>query len=114
MKLGLTGKRVLVTGGSRGIGRAIALEFARHGTELVIGYRTAGEAVDSLARELKELGATPRLVGADLSRPEEVDCLVEACRDQLGGLDAVVNNAGAISHIPYPELELAEWHRVLN
>jgi 3-oxoacyl-[acyl-carrier protein] reductase len=114
MELGLKGKRVLVTGGSRGIGRSIALEFARAGASLVIGHRQSGEAVDSLERELKEIGASYRMVAADLSRADEVGAVTDAARDHLGGLDVLVNNAGAISHIPYADVEQAEWERVLS
>jgi 3-oxoacyl-[acyl-carrier protein] reductase len=110
----LTGKNVLVTGGSRGIGRAIVLGLARAGANVITCYRTDGEAVDSLARELKETPGEHRLVRADVSDPEQVAQLLDEAKAAYGRLDGVVNNAGVISHIPFAKLPLDEWHRVLN
>jgi 3-oxoacyl-[acyl-carrier protein] reductase len=113
MDLQLSGKKALVTGGTRGIGRGIVLALARQGVDVVTCYRQEGEAVQSLQRELKEIGGQHHVLRADLAQPEEVAALVDDCRDRFGRLDLVVNNAGAISHVPYAELSLAEWQRVL-
>jgi 3-oxoacyl-[acyl-carrier protein] reductase len=112
--LGLEGRRVLVTGGTRGIGRAIVLAFAGAGAHVVTCSTSPGEAVDSLERELKAGGGNHRVVRADVSRPDDVDGLVRACADTFGGLDVVVNNAGTISHHPFAELALEEWRRVVD
>jgi 3-oxoacyl-[acyl-carrier protein] reductase len=114
MELKLTGKKILVTGGSRGIGRGIVLGLARAGADVVTCYRTEGEAVTSLARELKETGGDHHLVRADVSDPADVADLVEQCRAAYGSLDAVVHNAGVISHVPFAELPLEEWQRVVT
>ncbi|OXM55197.1 SDR family NAD(P)-dependent oxidoreductase [Amycolatopsis alba] len=113
MDLGLRGKKALVTGGSRGVGRGIALEYARHGMDVITCHRTDSEASASLQRELEEIGGKHHVVRADLTDAGEIDRLFEVVRSQYGTLDVVVNNAGAISHIPYAELPLDEWHRVL-
>ncbi|MGW1979477.1 SDR family NAD(P)-dependent oxidoreductase [Streptomyces sp. NPDC001889] len=113
MDLGLAGKRALVTGGSRGIGRATVLALAREGASVVAGHRQHGDAVDSLERELKAIGGHHRLVASDLSSPEGPGELVAAAGETLGGLDIVVNNAGAMSHVPYDRLESAEWDRLI-
>ncbi|GAA3213991.1 SDR family NAD(P)-dependent oxidoreductase [Nonomuraea helvata] len=113
MELNLTAKKILVTGGSRGIGRGVVLGLARAGADVVTCYRTEGEAVTSLARELKETGGDHHLVRADVSNPADVDDLVEHCRTSYGSLDVVVHNAGVISHIPFAELPLEEWQRVV-
>ena len=110
----LTDRNVLVTGGTRGIGRAIVLTLARAGANVVTCYRTEGEAAESLARELKEIGGNHHLVRADVSKPEEIRRLLEEVRTRLGSLDVVVNNAGVISHIPFDELPEEEWRRVLD
>ncbi len=113
MQLDLKGRSALVTGGSRGIGRAITLALARQGVNVVTCYRRESEAVESLAREARVLGNV-ELVQADVSREEEVVRLLEKCRERLGRLDIVVNNAGAISHVPLSDLTQTEWHRMLD
>jgi 3-oxoacyl-[acyl-carrier protein] reductase len=114
MDLKLAGKKVLVTGGSRGVGRGIVLGLARAGADVVTCYRTDGEAAASLARELKETSGDHQLVKADVSDPAEVDALIEACRTSFGRLDVVVHNAGVISHVPFATLPVAEWRRVVD
>ncbi|ATB29589.1 SDR family NAD(P)-dependent oxidoreductase [Melittangium boletus] len=113
MQLELKGRNALVTGGSRGIGRAITLALARQGVNVVACYRQRSEAVESLAREAQELGNIT-LVQADVCREEDVARLFETCRERFERLDIVVNNAGAISHIPLSDLTPAEWHRMLD
>jgi NAD(P)-dependent dehydrogenase (short-subunit alcohol dehydrogenase family) len=116
MNVELKGRTALVTGGSRGIGRAITVALARQGADVVACYRQDTEAVESLNRELKETGAsgTVHLVQADVSREEDVTRLLEECRKRLGKLDIVVNNAGANSHLRCGDLNPTEWHRVLD
>ncbi|MBV6696697.1 SDR family oxidoreductase [Kitasatospora aureofaciens] len=114
MSVDLTGKKVLVTGGSRGIGRGVVLALARAGARVVTCYRAESPAVESLQKELTGIGGDHHVVQADVSVPEDVDRLVAAAKDRFGTLDAVVNNAGVISHIPFAELPLDEWRRVVD
>ena len=114
MDLALAGKNALVTGGSRGIGRGIVLALAQHGVNVITCYRQDGEAVESLRRELKDLDGDHQVVQADLADAAQVAELVGECRTRFGSLDLIVNNAGAISHIPYGDLPVAEWHRVVD
>ncbi|MFG1706580.1 SDR family NAD(P)-dependent oxidoreductase [Nonomuraea sp. M3C6] len=114
MELRLAGKKAIVTGGTRGIGRAIVLALAQAGADVITCYRQEGEAADQLARELKELGDQHHVIKADVGKPEEIERLVEECRSRFGSLDVVVNNAGAISHIPFAELTVEEWRQVLD
>lgn len=114
MDLDLKGRKALVTGGSRGVGRAIVLALAEAGVDVITCHRQGGEPAASLERELTELGGQHRVVQADLAVPEHVQDLLATCRDVYGRLDLVVNNAGAISHVPFGELPLEEWHRVVN
>src|SRR3712207_9163853 len=111
MVVELTGKYALVTGGSRGIGRAITLALARHGATVMACYRNGGEAVDSLDKELEQIGGDHRLVPADVTAPEAVEELTGECREHFGALDVVVNNAGVTSRAPIAQLPLAEWQR---
>jgi 3-oxoacyl-[acyl-carrier protein] reductase len=112
--INLSGRTALVTGGTRGIGREITLALARAGADVLTCYRTAGEHVEQLARELKEIPGNHHVVRADVSDETEVTELVAECRSRLGHLDIVVNNAGVISHTPFAELAPAEWRRVLD
>jgi 3-oxoacyl-[acyl-carrier protein] reductase len=101
----LEGKTALVTGGSRGIGRAIALELARAGAEVVVGYRSGAEEAEEVA---KEAGA--RAVQADVSDPEEAKRLVE----EAGDLDVLVNNAGLTRDGLLARMPDADWRDVIE
>ncbi|MEV7601785.1 SDR family oxidoreductase [Kitasatospora sp. NPDC089797] len=114
MNLALEGKKALVTGGTRGVGRGVVLALARAGVDVVTCYQQESDYVESLQRELKEIGGNHLVVRADLTRPEEVAALVARAGEEFGRLDLVVNNAGAISHIPYAELPLEEFQRVFT
>ncbi|WP_031173392.1 SDR family NAD(P)-dependent oxidoreductase [Streptosporangium roseum] len=114
MDLGLAGKRVLVTGGTHGIGRETVLAFARAGACVVACNRSPGEAADALARELKGLGDGHRVVQADVTDTAGVATLADACREALGGLDVVVNNVGVDGRSPFEELTGEKWHRVIE
>lgn len=114
MLIPLAGRKALVTGGSRGIGREITLALARAGADVLACYRTDGEHVQALARELKEIPGDHHLVRADVADPDEVRALLDECRARFEHLDVVVNNAGVISHVPVDELAPPEWHRVLD
>ncbi|MFC4587947.1 SDR family NAD(P)-dependent oxidoreductase [Sphaerisporangium corydalis] len=113
MSIDLTGKNALVTGGTRGIGRAVAHTLARAGASVTACYRSDEEAAAVLARELKEIGGDHTVVRADVSSPEDVAQLMEHCHAR-GGLDVVVNNAGVIGDQTLEELTLDEWHRVVT
>ncbi|MDN4174933.1 SDR family oxidoreductase [Nocardioides sp. SOB77] len=87
--------RTLVTGGSRGIGAAVARRLARAGHDLVLSYRADAEAAARTAAEVEALGSTCSVVRADVVDPEQVDALLEAA----GPVTGVVSNAGATLHI---------------
>ena len=93
----LTDKNVIITGASRGIGRAAALECARQGANVVIGYSgspSSRSAVEELIREIEALGQRAVAVGAPAGDPETGELLVEAAVSNFGGVDVFVNNAG--------------------
>lgn len=114
MDLGLKGKKALVTGGTRGVGRGIVLALARAGADVITCYQNESEHVASLERELKETSGDHLVVQADLTQSVKVAGLLQRAGESYGRLDLVVNNAGAISHIPYAQLSLDEWQRVLT
>ena len=98
----LAGKTVLITGASRGIGRAIALKAARDGANVVIAAKTATPhprlpgTIQSVAREVEEAGGRPLAVEVDVRDEGQVDHAVAAAVELFGGIDVLVNNAGAI------------------
>ncbi|MFI6930357.1 SDR family NAD(P)-dependent oxidoreductase [Streptomyces sp. NPDC050287] len=111
----LHGKHALVTGGTRGIGRAVSQALARAGAGVTACYQRDLEAAAALERELKLAGGADHgTVRADLGTPDGVSRLVESYRERHSALDVLVHNAGAISHVPFEQLDAAEWHRVLD
>jgi NAD(P)-dependent dehydrogenase (short-subunit alcohol dehydrogenase family) len=101
-----TGKTVLITGGSTGIGRASALAFARHGAKIVIGDLNEPARKESVELIKKE-GAQALFVKTNISQTADVTALVERTVSTFGGLDCAFNNAG-IAHAPKPIEELDE------
>jgi 3-oxoacyl-[acyl-carrier protein] reductase len=114
MDFALKGKKALVTGGTRGVGRGIVLALAAEGVDVVTCYRQDAERAASLERELDETGGQHAVVRADLTESAQVGALLDECEQRFGRLDLVVNNAAAISHVPYRELPIEEWRRVLD
>lgn len=110
----LQGKKALVTGGTRGIGVAIVRALAGAGADVVTCGRTDSPAAQRLAIEFKEIGGNHRVVAADVAQPAGIDGLIEECQQALGSLDVVVHNAGVISHVPFADLDAAEWQRVID
>ncbi|WP_279582189.1 SDR family NAD(P)-dependent oxidoreductase [Fodinicola feengrottensis] len=114
MEIDLTGKKILLTGGTRGIGRGIALSLAQAGANLITCYRNESDSVESLIRELKDTPGEHHVIRADISQPDQVQRLVDEAGTRFGALDVIVNNAGAISHIPFEKLSLDDWRLVLD
>ncbi len=109
MDLGLKGKVAIVTGASRGIGRAIAHELAKAGCDVVLAARDAG-ALESLAVEIRNgLGRRALVQAADLREPDAASRVVRACTAEFGSLDVVVNNAGATKRGNFFELTDADF-----
>ena len=112
--LDLKGKRAVVTGGSRGIGRAIVLALAQQGVSVAAVYQRESDAVTSLAEELERMDGDSYLVQADVSSESDVARLAEEARGRLGGIDVLVNNAGVVSHKQIEDLDLEEWRRIID
>jgi 3-oxoacyl-[acyl-carrier protein] reductase len=110
----MTGKRILVTGGTRGIGRAIVTSFARQGATVYTCGRAESTAARELRTELAGLGDGHVVDIADIGVPAECRALVERAAKTLERLDVVVNNAGAVSHHTLDELDGDEWSRVMD
>lgn len=111
----LDDKIALVTGGGRGIGRGIVLEFAREGADVAINYRRNRDAAEATAAEVRALGRRAVVVAADVSNRAAVDAMVAEVVAALGGIDVAVANSGVASRVAtVRDLDPAEWHRVIG
>lgn len=105
----LKGKVGLVTGGGRGIGRAVALAFAREGMRIALCARTGSE-VDQTVKEIKALGTDCLGLVCDVTEEDPVAALVKDIEGQFGRVDVLVNNAGVMTRpVPLTELEVRKW-----
>jgi NAD(P)-dependent dehydrogenase (short-subunit alcohol dehydrogenase family) len=110
----LTGKVALVTGGSRGIGEAIALAFAEAGARLVISSRKQG-LLDRVAARIEERGGEALALAAHVGESEAVEALVAQAVERFGGLDIVVNNAATNPHFgPLLSADEGQWAKILD
>jgi enoyl-[acyl-carrier protein] reductase III len=89
----LTGRVALVTGSSRGIGRAIAVRLAEAGADVVVNYVTSRSAAEEVAGEIEDLGRRAVVVKADISEPEDISAMMDFIRESMGRLDILVSNA---------------------
>ncbi|MCC2307968.1 SDR family NAD(P)-dependent oxidoreductase [Cellulomonas chengniuliangii] len=105
----MTGRRVLVTGASRGIGAATARRFAAAGDRVAVHYGRSGEAAEQTLASLEGTGHV--LAQADLADPAAVQAMVGAVAGQLGGIDVLVNNAGAFLPHPITDSTYEEWQQ---
>ena len=110
----LQGRHALVTGGSRGIGRAIALELARRGAAVVVNYQRDSAAAEAVCAEIAALGGHAVALGADVRQPAEVDRLVATTQESLGPLHVLVNNAGVARDNLLLRMTESEWDDVLD
>jgi NAD(P)-dependent dehydrogenase (short-subunit alcohol dehydrogenase family) len=110
----LTGRAALVTGGSRGLGREMAIALAQQGADVAICSRNAEEAASTAAEIAAETGRRVLGLRADVSQRTEVDALVAATFDAFGKLDILINNAGAGMRRPILELSDEDWRRILG
>jgi 3-oxoacyl-[acyl-carrier protein] reductase len=112
--LGIDGKVALITGGSRGIGRAIALRLAREGTKVAINYKTNDSAAQSVVDAVTEMDGEAMAVSADVSHSAAVEDMVKRVADSWGGIDILVNNAGVIHDSLLMRMTEDVWDEVLN
>jgi len=104
----------LVTGGSRGIGAAAAVKLAAQGCDVALSYRTQRTAAEEVAAAIQRLGSRAVILQADLADLEQARDLVHEAAEGLGGLHILVNNAGYVQRVPWEELSLEDWERMLT
>lgn len=110
----LKGKVAVVTGGSKGIGNAIARRLSEEKMKVVINYHSDKEGAEETVEELKKAGGEAVAVEADVSSEEGVKALLDAAISNFGDLDLWVNNAGMENKVSTHELTLEDWDKVIN
>ena len=112
--LSLEGKVAIVTGASRGIGKAIALQLALNGASVAVNYNNSAEAAQAVIAEIESLGASGIAIQADVSDFAQAEMLVKTTIEQLGGLHILVNNAGIIRDNLIMMMKEDDWDQVLT
>ena len=110
----LEGKTALVTGASRGIGRAIALELAREGAKVAVNYASSDAAAKEVADEIAKLGSECLLLKADLAAAKQARAMVKHAAEHFGHLDILVNNAGITRDSLLPRMTDDQWVTVMQ
>lgn len=114
MSYDLAGKRALVTGASRGLGRAIALTLARSGADVAITYEKSADKAQAVADEISSLGRSGVAIQADSAQPDAVRAAVAEAVERLGGLDILVNNAGIAGYGQLEEMSQEQIDALIN
>ncbi|MBD2431189.1 MULTISPECIES: 3-oxoacyl-[acyl-carrier-protein] reductase [Fischerella] len=110
----LQGKVAIVTGASRGIGRAIARELSKFGASVVVNYASSSQAADELVSEITQAGGSAIALAADVSKEEQVDALINAAIEKFNRVDILVNNAGITRDTLLLRMKLEDWQAVIN
>ncbi|MCA9242988.1 MAG: 3-oxoacyl-[acyl-carrier-protein] reductase [Phycisphaerales bacterium] len=109
----LTGRVALVTGGSRGIGRAICIALAHEKCDIAVNYRSHAEAAEEVVRELKDMGVRAKAFQGDVSDSEQSNNMIESVMSEFGHVDVLVNNAGITRDRSFVKMKPEEWREVL-
>ncbi|KAB3535202.1 3-oxoacyl-[acyl-carrier-protein] reductase [Alkaliphilus pronyensis] len=110
----LKGKTALVTGGSRGIGKAISKALAKAGANVVINYTSNGEAADEVVKELEKEGVKALAVKANVADPNDVKEMMKKIEENFEGIDILVNNAGITRDNLFMRMKDEEWQQVMD
>ncbi len=109
----LDGRKALVTGSSRGIGRAIALAFADEGADVAVNFRTRSDEAEDVAQRIRNRGRRAVTVQADVSLEEPVRQMVARVNDEFGRIDILVNNAGFVTLAPVESMDVSTWDDII-
>jgi 3-oxoacyl-[acyl-carrier protein] reductase len=111
---GLDGKTALVTGSSRGIGKATAITLAKNGCNVIINYVHEKEKAKEVACKIKDMGSEAVPIQADVSKMGEIRRLREKIRENFKGIDILVNNAGIHQHVKSWEMDPSDWRKIID
>lgn len=104
----------VITGSSRGIGKATALALAGEGAKIVVNYARSSEAADAVVSEIEGMGGEALALQADVSKTDEVDAMIKATLDKFGRIDVLVNNAGITRDTLMLRMKLEDWQAVID
>ncbi|MEM8832441.1 MAG: 3-oxoacyl-[acyl-carrier-protein] reductase [Cyanobacteria bacterium P01_G01_bin.19] len=104
----------IVTGASRGIGKAAALELAKYGAKIIVNYARSSEAAEATVQEIVSAGGEAIALQADVSQQEQVDSLVKTTLDRFGRIDVLVNNAGITKDTLLLRMKPEQWQAVID
>jgi glucose 1-dehydrogenase/3-oxoacyl-[acyl-carrier protein] reductase len=110
----LQGKKALVTGASRGIGRGIAEVFADDGADVAVNYVESSKQAEDVAKYVQAKGRKAVVLKGDVARRADVETMIDKAWNELGGLDILVNNAGIETIVPFLELTDEQWTRLVD
>lgn len=110
----LENKLALVTGASRGIGRAIAYELAKEGADVIINYRSSQKEAEELAKEIKQMNRKAYLLKFDVSNKEEVKNAIKEIKENIGNIQILINNAGITKDTLFIKMKEEDWDLVLK
>ncbi len=110
----LAGQVAVVTGASRGIGRAIALSLASEGAKVVVNYASSSAAADAIVQDIETAGGEAIAIQANVSQTDHVDMLIKAAMDKWGRIDILVNNAGIVKDTLLLRMKLEDWQSVID
>lgn len=110
----LRGQKALVTGGSSGIGKAVAIELGKAGADVVVNYLRGEEKAQEVVAEIEKSGSRAFAYQADVSREDQVAAMFEKMIAEMGTIDILINNAGLQQDAPFDAMTLDQWNRVIN
>jgi 3-oxoacyl-[acyl-carrier protein] reductase len=110
----LDGQVAIVTGASRGIGRAVAIALASEGAKVAVNYASSSQAADAVVAEIEGMGSESIAVQADVGQAEQVDALFNAVMEEWGRIDVLVNNAGIARDTLLIRMKLEDWQAVID
>lgn len=110
----LEGKKAIVTGGSRGIGKAIALMYAKEGADVLVNYHSNDAAAKETVAEIQAMGRKAVAVAADVANYKSAQNMVDECVKQLGGVDILVNNAGVSKPSMLLKMTEEDWDAIID